>query len=301
MASGVFCDRLTVTCPKGHDAALRDVCQEFAVRLDAYPEGVPGRWLLGGGGTFYYQARGRFASLEASGRALVALRQSAYLADYLMALGSLPHRVTRLDATLDIPRRAAPFLHDVYALGKSGRVYLSQKPVCGTEVSKWLGPALYPDEPLDTGTVYIPMRRYGSKRQYLTVYDKRQERLARGYADPGHLLRVEVSAARDKLATLSDAWDPTALFYDVAAPSVLPKPPSAPGWVPGAGGWSGEGYAPASPPTRLRRLLEGPLGVELLRAADYPGGLADIRHWLGTVEKGHILGGGSPVVTVGVH
>lgn len=285
-----FCDRLTVSSPASHDAALLDVCAEFAVQLDAKPDGPKGRWLLPEGGTFFYQSRGRFAALEASGRALAALRAATLFGDYLGALGALPHRVTRLDATLDIAEPAAPFLRDLYRKGVKGQIRLSRKPVDGTEVVQYLGAPLYPGD-MDTGTVYVPMRRFGSKRQYLTAYDKRQERLSKGYPDPGDLLRIEASAARDKGATLADAWDPEPLFYDIVSPDVLDKPAGVPAWVPAVETWTGGGYKPSEPRRRLEWALEGSLGAELLRLASYPGGLTDLQLWLDSVRRGRVLAG----------
>lgn len=281
-----FCDRLTVTCPKSHDAALADVCREFSLQLDGVPEGPEGRWLLPGGGTFFYQSRGRFAALEASGRALASLRATEVFGDYLTSLGVLPHRVTRLDAALDLPMRAAPFLHDLYKRGVHGEVHLGRKAVPRSEVVKYFGAALYPGEDLDTGTVYVPMRRFGLKRQYLTGYDKRQERLSRGYPDPGHLLRLEASAARQKGATLADAWDPESLFYDIVSPTVLAAPEGVPAWVPSEESWSAGPVVSLPASRRLERYLEGPVGVELLRLMGAAGGPGSLLRWVSSHYPG---------------
>jgi hypothetical protein len=288
------CDRLTVTVPRSHDAALRDVQAETGLMLSATPSPkIPGLWVLPEGGTLLYTVRPGFAMLEASGRALTALRAAHVFGDYLSALGALPHRVSRLDAALDIPIRSAPELHRIYALGKGGMISLSRKRLQPTEVGQWFSPALYPDEPLDTGSVYLPKKAEGTKRQYATVYDKRQERLARGYPDPGPLLRLEAVAARGKGATLGDAWDPTGIFWDIIAPDIWPCPPDTPAWASGAHPWVGEGLVPTSVAVRLDRYLEGPAGAELVRLAGFPSGLAVIRAWIDRVEAGLHLAGGS--------
>jgi hypothetical protein len=224
--------------------------------------------------------------LEASGRALAALRATHIFGDYLSALGALPHRVSRLDAALDFPIPAAPELHRIYGLGKRGLISLSRKRLQPTEVGQWFSPALYPDEPLDTGSVYLPKKSEGTKRQYATAYDKRQERLTRGCQDPGPLLRLEAVAARGKGATLGDAWDPTAIFWDIIAPDIWPCPPDTPSWVSGACPWQGGGLVPTSAAVRLDRYLEGPAGAELVRLAGFSGGLGAIRSWLARVEAG---------------
>ena len=284
-----FCDRLTVSVPQSHNAALKDVLEEFAILLDAVPDRVPGKWTLRSGGTLFYSRRKNWAALEASGRALADLRSKRVFGDYLQALGAMPWRVTRLDAALDLPQRAAPFLHDLYGRASKGAVSLGRKAIKGVEVVSYLSRPLYDGESLDTGTVYVPSRKFGLKRQYVTAYDKRQERIARGLPDPGPLLRIEAIASRQKGATLSDAWDPSALFYDIVSPDILPRPADVPDWSPQDGSWSGGAVSPSSPLQRLDRYLEGAAGRELLELADFPGGIAAIREWLDRVERGHAL------------
>lgn len=286
-----FCDRLTVSVPASHNAALADVAREFGIALDGVPVDPDGLWRLPGGGTLYYQSRAKFASLEASGRALASLRAGFLFGDYLSSLGALPHRVTRLDATLDIPVRSAPELHRVYQLGKAGVLRQGRKAIKGVEVVKYLSAALYPGEDLDTGSVYVPMRKFGPKRQYLTLYDKRQERLAKGYDDPGDLLRIEASAARQKGATLSDAYRPESIFWDMVPPEVWAPPSSGVSpWTPSDEAWSGGKVQPLNSRDRLLRYLSSAAGRELVRLADFPGGLGCVRDWLASVEKGQALG-----------
>jgi hypothetical protein len=288
-----FCDRLTVSVPASHDAALKDVLSEYAIQLQAVPDSQPGYWRLPSGGSFFYRKRRSYASLEASARTLADLRAIGAFGEYLQALGALPWRVTRLDATLDIPRDAAPFLEALYQKAKAGGVSLGRKAVLGSEVVRITSSPLYGDRQGDTGTVYVPSKRFGAKRQYVTGYDKRQEVLSRGGADPGPLLRIEASAARQKGATLSDAWDPTALFYDIVSPDILAKPDGVPDWEPQPETWAGGGMPTAGPRARLDRYLSGSAGEALLAMASYPGGLSDIRHWLAQVERSRLLGEGS--------
>jgi hypothetical protein len=49
-----FCDRLTVSAPRTHDAALRDVGELYGSALGGVPT-KPGLWLLPIGGTFCYR------------------------------------------------------------------------------------------------------------------------------------------------------------------------------------------------------------------------------------------------------
>jgi hypothetical protein len=291
--SRAICDRLTVTVPCSHDAALRDVAADFAVTLDGLPGRVPGLWQLPGGGTFMYMSKSWGAALEASGQALAALRTVGHLADYLQALGSLPHRVSRLDSNIDLPIPAAPFLHDLYAKGRAGRIQFGRKALPGNLVRAIFSNALYPGEPLDTGTVYMPMKRDAHLTQYGLAYDKRQERIERGCPDPGPLLRLEAIAARGKGATLSDAWDPASLFYSIMSPTVITAPSGMSPWSPAEFVWEGSSRAAASPSVRLTRYLDGSAGRALLEVAGHASGIAEIRSWLDAVEKGRALAGGS--------
>jgi hypothetical protein len=254
-----FCDRLTVSAPRTHDAALKDVGESYGSALGGMLM-RPGMWTLPMGGSF-----------EASGAALRALREAHIFGDYLMALGELPIRVTRLDATLDLPQRAAPEIHRLYDKAVKGRVRLSRKAVDKSAVVQMFSRPRYDGEPLDTGTVYIPSRRLSRADQYVTVYDKRQERLSRGCDDPGPLTRYEATAGRGLGATLGDAYDPTAIFWHIMAPDILQAPPGVPQWTPGGETWRVVPKTPPTPAERLQRFLDGPAGIQLAKLTDFDG------------------------------
>lgn len=268
------CDRLTVTVPRSHDAALRDVQEEFGVLVGAAPTKKPGVWLSSSGGTLFYVAKPGFALLEASGRVLSELRGAALLGDYLGVLGALPCRVTRLDACVDVPVRSAPILHDLWGRARAGGVKLGRKSVPGTQAAHFFTRALYEGEPLDTGTVWVPSRRLSRADRFATVYDKRQERLSKGFPDPGPLTRYEAVAGRGMGASLGDAYDPTGLFFEIMSPDVLPAPSDTPPWSPLEMTWHGGPHRALTPTQRLERLVDGPLGGALVASAQFPGGAA---------------------------
>jgi hypothetical protein len=265
-----FCDRLTVSVPRTRDAALKDVGDFYGSALGGVPT-KPGLWLLPMGGTFCYRVWPSAATLEASGRALRALREADLFGGYLMDLGQLPLRVTRLDAALDLPKPAAAELHRLYDKAVTGRVRLSRKAVDKSAVVKVFSRPRYDGEPLDTGTVYIPSRRRSRSDQYVTVYDKRQERLAKGCDDPGPLTRYEATAARGLGATLGDAYDPTAIFWHIVAPDIMKAPPGVPQWTPGGETWHLGPKTPPTPAERLQRFLDSPAGIQLAKLADFDG------------------------------
>lgn len=266
--SAVFVDRLTVTVGKDHSGALSDVWEEFGVEVGAVPELRAGLYRTPDGqGTLRYHGGGVFASLEASGAFLGLLRATGAWMHYLDALGALPVRVTRLDATKDVVERSAPVLAELYARAREGRISLSRKSVPGHHCRKLFGPAAYEGEPLDTGTVYIPSRRHSRADQYATVYDKRNERVGKGFPDPGPLTRYEAGIGRGFGASLADVSDPTPIFCRVMCPDILTVP-DAPAWVPGEDiAWRQGPRPPNLPHRRLARMLEDPFFVRLAQLA----------------------------------
>ena len=62
------------------------------------------------------------------------------------------------------------------------------------------------------------------------VYDKRHERLSRGFADPGSLLRVEVALQSDVGVTLRDVHQPADVFFQYAGKSLVAVPDGFAGW-----------------------------------------------------------------------
>lgn len=225
-------DWLSVTTPKETGSLVSDDVRDVLSSVPGLSASPEGGWIFPEGGCVRVRSMGLVSVFSASGGALVALRGLGLFADYLRALSSESHRVTRLDAALDIPVAAPPVLQALYARGKAGNIRLSHKAVSPQGgVRRYESPNAGGD---DTGTVYLGGKQAKVKAR---VYDKRQERIDKGYPDPGPLTRYELIGTSDIGVSLKDAWEPSSFFWHYMR-GILPMPPDVPVWVPGGEGFS---------------------------------------------------------------
>jgi len=195
-----------------------------------------------------------------SGTACALLRGLGLWNDMLSELSSVPHRVTRLDAALDLPMDGADLVALMRDRHSSGQVSLTRKSV---STSTFL--AVRPSDGRETGTWYAGRRT--SARFTARVYDKAWEALEkRGELMPP-TARVEVTAkGGDSGATLRDAALPAAMFWHIAAPQLLAAPEGIPVWTPNQDlGWT----APPrefDPAALLRRRVESFAMLDALAA-----------------------------------
>lgn len=184
-----------------------------------------------------------------SGAACAALRDHGTWHDLLSELSSVPHRVTRVDAALDISLDGADMVDLMRKRYPSGAVNLGRKAVNTSVVL-----SVRPDG-RETGTWYAG--RLTKARYTARVYDKAWEALQkRGEVLPPRT-RIEVTAkGGDSGATLRDAAEPAALFWHLASPALLDAPEGLPVWIPNRDlGW----VAPAKqfdPAALLKRRVE---------------------------------------------
>lgn len=184
-----------------------------------------------------------------SGSACALLRSLGVWRDLLSELSSVPHRVTRVDAALDLPMDGADLVALMRRRYPTGMVNLTRKAV---PTSTFLAVR---EDGRETGTWYAGRR--SRARFTARVYDKAWEALQkRGELMPP-TARIEVTAAGgDSGATLRDAAMPAGLFWQIAAPSLLDAPEGAPVWTPNQDlGW----VAPTrtfDPAAVLRRRVE---------------------------------------------
>lgn len=207
----------------------------------------------------------RFAKVSLSGGACAALRDLQLFEQVLWILHSSPHKVTRLDAALDLPLDAAHVIAALCARYPDGRVNLGRKAL---PVTRLVSTRL---DGLESGTYYVGHRT--AARFTARVYDKSLEALEkRGQVLPT-TTRFEVTARKDSGATLRDAGLPEAIFWHIAAPALLKRPEGIPVWSPNTdAAWA----APArvfDPAETLRRRVEGSAELDaLLAVADAMGG-----------------------------
>jgi hypothetical protein len=173
--------------------------------------------------------------------------------DLLDWLSERPHRVTRLDVALDLYVDAAQVLGKFRRkVGRNGgTLALGQRP---SPVTWVLGRN---DEGVETGTMYVGTR---GKSQFIArVYDKQHELRCKGHDCPHQMLRIEIEArgtTGKRSPCLNDLHDPSPLFWQFAAPSLLSKPSGVPEWAPEAfQGFSVPRPAP-DPLQRVWRFIE---------------------------------------------
>lgn len=256
-ASAVFCDALGVTVPLEEWETLPgDLTDSFngaGLQLQHRDDGRELWATPGDTGVvrLQRQARAGVVSLYASGLALAALRSAQVYASFLHVLASRPHRVTRLDASADVPCDAPPVIADVLAKGRCGTVALTRKSVRPEDVDHWS--KLRPDG-RESGTVYLGSAAADVRA---AVYDKRLERYANTSAEWDELperVRYELRV-RNGLPTLGDAYYPAALFFQHMAPSLVPRPAGLVQRIDGCG-FEIERPEPALPAARLKTRSE---------------------------------------------
>lgn len=216
-------------------------------------------------GALTVEERSKWSRVSASGGVCSALRSLGVWEEYLSVLGSSPHKVSRIDAALDLPMDAADV---IVSLGKrypEGRVNLSRKAM---PVTRMLSVR---EDGRESGTYYVG-RDAKAARFTARVYDKSLQMLERF----GELLpvttRFEVTACKDSGATLRDAALPAAIFWHIAAPALLTRPEGVAMWVPNQDqGWAA---VPPSfnPAETLQRRVESSAELEaFLQVADAMG------------------------------
>ena len=180
-------------------------------------------------GSLVIELRSRWARVSASGGVCAFLRSSGLWMDYLSALSSSPHKVSRLDAALDLAMDGADLVDSMRRRYASGSVSLGRKAI-PTSVMLSVRP-----DGRETGTWYAGQRTRA--RVTARVYDKAQQMLAKHGCLVPPTGRVEVTLREG--VTLRDAAEPTACFWYVAASTLLKAPEGIPMWKPNTDlGWT---------------------------------------------------------------
>lgn len=166
----------------------------------------------------------KFAKVSLSGGVCASLRSLGLWDEALSILGTSPHKVTRLDAALDLPLDAADVIVSLRRRYPDGRVNLGRKAL---PVSVMLSTR---DDGRESGTYYVGHRT--AARMTCRVYDKSLEALSKRGEKLPTTTRFEVTARKDSGATLRDAAMPDALFWHIASPALLSRPEGIPMWAP---------------------------------------------------------------------
>lgn len=263
------CDYLGVTVSNEDWPAVRAAIEPSLDMIGASVEFDSDHSTLwrAGDGTVKTKRYGPVTSIGASGAVLAGLRAAKVFMTYLAGLGSVGHKVTRIDAAYDRKEPTAPVLVNLVNKAHSGDgLSLTRKRILPRHVTRLLSRGV---DGLDTGTCYLGSR---SAEVRACVYDKRQERLDRGLADVGPLTRYELRVKSQVGATLRDAADPTAMFWHFMAPGVLDRPEGVESWEAHGTGFVIDWPELPLPAARLRRRMESSPDLKaLLKLADEAG------------------------------
>lgn len=271
----VFADRMQVTMDRMAYRSMRELLAPILNGMGAAtcydrPECEEGLWKLTEGGTFKAARFGQVVGLGASGQFLAALRGAGMLGEMLHALGSEPHKVTVLDATIDYALDAPPIVQAMYTRATTAPgVQLSRKRVKLTDVSKMFSQR---EDGRESGTVYIGSRQANTR---LKVYDKQHERFYHGH-DTAPGVRYELTLKAGTL-TLRDVYEPTAVFWHYMS-DILPVPSDTPAWAAGALGYCLPRKAILTPREQLRQRVaySSDLAAIVHLADQLPGGRATL-------------------------
>lgn len=245
MVGRPFADYLNVSVPVEIADEVRSSALSVVDALGNFDETVPGLFqfyeigVRKGNvvpvplGTLKFGRRGKVATISASGALLRLLRDRGLYSEYLAVLGSFPHRVTMLHATADFLVPDVPaVVQSVKAAAYAGELTFTRKRILPAQCQHVFSVDV---DGRETGTIYLGQRKNADV--WAKVYDKRHERLSRGFADPGSLVRVEIAVMSAVGATLRDAADPSDIFWHFAGRSLVEAPVEFAGWEA-----HGEGY-----------------------------------------------------------
>lgn len=224
----VFCDWLDLT----FSPEAFDYDEFYSAFVSIYPsvtEGHPrndgAKVIVVGHGSLHLSFKKTFIRVSASGGVLNALRSSDCYMDFLGLLSDWPHRVTRIDVSMDRAVSGAHVIAHLWRKYKDG-LTLGQRPLKTAQV------LAVDDRGRTTGTFTAGYRSKATRT--LKVYDKRWEVLSKHDYPIEDRTRYEFTMKGGKSSTnaqpsLRDAALPAPLFWHMAS-SVLKAPKNVEAW-----------------------------------------------------------------------
>lgn len=221
------------------------------------------------GGTIKHSRYPLVDTLSFSGQAIAHFKSLSLWGTLLSLFSKGPaHNVSRIHATMDLPFDAPPHVVALYQRVKREGIQLSRKRIRATSCIGILGTGI---DGRETGTVYMGK---SNRDVSCKVYDKRQERLDKGFPDPGPTMRVELQLSGKVGLSLADVADPSQVFYHYAAPALVEAPPGTEPWTPNRERLELLRGVTKTPAQRMKYLLETSSDVrQLLKLADQIGPL----------------------------
>lgn len=176
-------------------------------------------------GTLQVSFKKTFIRLSLSGGALLALRAADAFLPLLGWMSDWPHRVTRIDVSMDSAKSGSHVVADLWNRYKDG-VSIGQRPLQTSTITA------VDDRKRTTGTFYAGYKSKATRT--FKVYDKRWEAFCKTGAALADRTRYEFTMRGGKSKTnaqpsLKDAAMPLALFWDMAS-SILKAPSGVPVW-----------------------------------------------------------------------
>lgn len=279
--SEVFCDDLRVTVPAESWVDLEPLLEGVLSDAGMAPEFREEKrrhWRVDGGVVRSESFR-LVRAVSASGQALARLRAVGLFGRFLATLGSVPSKVTGLHATMDRAEPTPPVFDRLMAKAATpDGLRAGRKRIPVSDLQRYV---VRLADGTDTGSMYC-----GAKTNEIrpVIYDKRQERLDKGFADLGHDVTRYELRLRDVGATLRDAYEPESIFWHYMAPDFLPAPSGVAPWVSHGEGFAVDHPEPLMPAQRLQRRLDNSSDLaDLIRlAASFQGG---VEYLCGQIRK----------------
>lgn len=224
-----FCDNLRLTFPfPNSGCGLPGIVSSLLVRLDDLglsprPDGKS--WDVGAyGGVVFAAKQFSVFAMQFSGGALRTIREAGLLREIVECVADHPYTVTRLDASCDYAIPAPEYLSRLYYRIRRGSIVLGRKVVTFRDVESH---TLVNAQGQTVRNLYLG-KRNGEVR--VLIYDKRHERLCKGFPDLGDMVRVEVRLKSQVGCTVWDALSPERVYYHYAAPALVDLPESVRPW-----------------------------------------------------------------------
>lgn len=225
----VFCDWLDVTfSPEAfdYDEFYTLFTQVYSDVTEANPRNDGTHVIMVGYGSLHLSFKKTFIRVSASGGVLDALRSSGKYMDYLGLLSDWPHRVTRIDVSMDRSVSGSHVLSHLWKKYSKG-LTLGQRPLKTSQI------VALDDRNRSTGTFYAGYKSKATRT--LKVYDKRWEMLSKKEIPIQDRTRYEFTMKGGKSLThaqpsLRDAALPIPLFWNMAS-GILKAPKGVSDWV----------------------------------------------------------------------
>jgi len=250
-------DRANISVPAGRHFEVKKHVVDFSASLGGYFQ--TDELIRLDSGTLLITERTRFTSFSISGAFLQVLRDHKLLSQFLYPFAEGQHKLSQLHIAGDFHEDAPPVLKRLKRRAKAGNVKLTRKSIQPSSV-RFIESHNYTDPKVSTGMLYL-----GSPKAEVRAgcYDKRNERLDKGYPDYGPLLRCELRISDKMGISLKDIVEPDSCYWHYMA-DVMPRPDGIPDWVSNDHSYRLEPPMPLEPYQLLQKGVETSPDVQRL-------------------------------------